>query len=428
MEARATEPLSMSALAPVKVRLDALDIVRGIALLGILLMNIASMGAPLKMGSYAPLISWTPTDQAIWWIHYVAAAGTMRGLLSLLFGAGFILMTTGKGDGVEVADVFYRRTIWLVIFGIIHGYVLLWPGDILLIYGAAALFLFPWRAWSPARLTKAAAMALLVIVLIASARYWNGLQLSHEAGAARARQASGAALTEAQKEAVDKWEKRENGWKPNPEAIRKQTEARLGGYAQNWRVLYDWANELNEPPEFLYWTLDALAMMFLGAALVKWRVIQGDRTSRFYMLLALCGYAIGIPLRIAEAWPVWVSEFRLPLVWAPITMQLSRTAVTLGHLGLILLVAGTGFGRRLLHPFAAVGRLALSNYIAQTLLCQWLIFPGFGLGYFGSLGWTGLWTVVFLVNSVLMIASVIYIRRYQIGPLEWLLRRLSYTA
>jgi len=315
-----------------------------------------------------------------------------------------------------------------VIFGIVHGYLLLWPGDILLIYGTAALFLFPWRGWSPPRLARAGAMVILVIMLIASVRYWNGWQLSNEASAARARQAAGATLTAAEKEAVTKWEGRENRWKPNPEAIRKQTEARLGGYSQNWHVLYEWANELNEPTEYFYWTLDAMALMFLGAALVKWGVIQGSRTARFYLFLLLCGYGIGIPLRIAEAWPVWANEFRWPLAWQPITMQVSRTAVTLGHLGLILIIAGTASGRRLLHPFAAVGRLALSNYIAQTLFCQWLIFPGFGLGYFGSLSWTGLWTVVFIVNGVLMVASVIYLRVYQTGPLEWLLRRLSYRT
>jgi uncharacterized protein len=418
----------VTALSPVKVRLDALDIVRGIAVLGILLMNVISMGAPQAVHSNPTIIGWTWADQAIWWIHYVLASGTMRGLLSLLFGAGFILMTTGKGDGVEVADVFYRRTIWLVIFGIIHGYVLLWPGDILLIYGTAALLLFPWRHWAPARLVKAGAVVLLVIAMIACARYYNRWQLKHEALAARASQAAGATLSPAEAEALKRWEGRENAWKPNAEAIKKQTDARLGGYASNWRVLYDWANELNEPPEFFYWTLDALAMMFVGAALVKWRVIQGGRTAHFYLLLALCGYGFGMPMRIAEAWPVWVAQFKIPLVWAPITMQLSRAAVTLGHLGLILLLAGTGFGRRLLHPFAAVGRLALSNYIAQTLLCQWLIFPGFGLGYFGKLSWTGLWTVVFVVNGVLMIASVIYIRVYQTGPLESLLRRLSYRS
>jgi uncharacterized protein len=172
--------------------------------------------------------------------------------------------------------------------------------------------------------------------------------------------------------------------------------------------------------------LDALALMFVGAALVKWGVIQGDRPKAFYLALAAIGYLVGISLNIAEAWPVWSSQFKAPIVFAPLTHQVSRIAVTFGHLGLILLVFGTSVGRRVLHPFAAVGRLALSNYILQTLICQWLLFPGFGLGLFGRFGLARLWMIVLGVSVVQIIASVLYLRRFQMGPLEWVLRRLSY--
>ncbi len=118
--------------------------------------------------------------------------------------------------------------------------------------------------------------------------------------------------------------------------------------------------------------------------------------------------------------------FAAPIVWAPLTHQVSRIAVTFGHLGLILLVFATSIGRRVLRPFAAVGRLALSNYIAQTLVCQWLLFPGFGLGLFGRFGLARLWLIVLAVNVVQIVASALYLRRYSMGPLEWLLRSLSY--
>ena len=96
-------------------------------------------------------------------------------------------MTTraGRDDG-KVADVYHRRNIWLVMFGIVHGYFLLWPGDILLIYGAIALFLFPWRHWAPARLLTAGAIVVLVLTLIGVSQYWRSVQLSRQAEAARA--------------------------------------------------------------------------------------------------------------------------------------------------------------------------------------------------------------------------------------------------
>lgn len=420
-------PQPDTALGPTRVRFDALDVVRGIAVLGILLMNIEEMGTPKAAWSYPPLISWTGADQAVWWLRDVLAKGTMRGLLSLLFGAGFILMTTraGRDDG-GVADAYHRRTIWLVLFGIVHGYLLLWPGDILLIYGGAGLFLFPWRHWSPERLLKAGAIVVLALTLIAASQSWKTVQLSRQAEAARARQQTGATLTSAEQDAVTKWDRRVTAWQPKPEEVKKDTDARLGGYASNWSWQFEWANELNAPVNFFYWTLDALALMFVGAALVKWGVIQGDRAPRFYLALAAAGYLVGISLNVAEAWPVWTSQFKAQLVWPPLTHQASRIAVTFGHLGLILLVFGTAIGGRVLHPFAAVGRLALSNYIAQTLICQWLIFPGFGLGLFGHFGLFRLWLIAFGIFVVQIVVSVLYLRRYQMGPLEWVLRRLAY--
>ena len=420
-------PEPITTFGPTRVRFDALDVIRGIAVLGILLMNIEEMGTPKAAWIYPPLISWTGADQAVWWLREVLAKGTMRGLLSLLFGAGFILMTTraGRDDG-QVADAYHRRNIWLVLFGLVHGYLLLWPGDILLIYGAAGLFLFPWRHWPPARLVKAGAIVVLALTLIAASHAWTTVRLSRQADAARARQQTGAALTSAEQDAVARWDRRVNAWRPKPDEIRKDTAARLGGFASNWSWQFEWANELNAPLNFFYWVLDALAMMFVGAALVKWGVIQGDRAPRFYLALAAAGYLAGTALNVAEAWPVWTSQFTAQLEWSLLSHQMSRIVVTFGHLGLILLVFGTDIGRRVLHPFAAVGRLALSNYIAQTLICQWLIFPGFGLGLFGRFGLARLWLMVLAINVVQIVASMLYLRRYQMGPLEWVLRRLSY--
>ena len=421
-----SEP-SSSDLVPTRLRFDALDVVRGIAVLGILLMNIEEMGTPKAAWGYPPLISWSGADQAVWWLRDVFAKGTMRGLLSLLFGAGFILMTTraGRDDG-KVADAYHRRNIWLVLFGLVHGYLILWPGDILLIYVAVGLFLFPWRHWAPQRLLKAGVVVVVAMTLLAAGQYWSNVQASRQAAAARARLQTGATLLTAERDALTKWEKREAAWRPNVEEIKKDTEARLGGLAANWQWQVEWANELNAPVGLFYWLLDAIALMFIGAALVKWGVIQGERTPQFYLGMAAIGYVVGVSLNIAEAWPVWTSQFTVPFTWAGLTHQVSRIGVTFGHLGLILLVFGTSVGGRVLRPFAAVGRLALSNYIFQTLVCQWLLFPGFGLGLFGRFGLARLWLIVLGINVVQILGSLLYLRRYQMGPLEWVLRKLSY--
>jgi uncharacterized protein len=304
--------------------------------------------------------------------------------------------------------------------------LILWPGYILLIYGAVGLFLFPWRHWAPQRLLKAGVVVVVAMTLLAAGQYWSNVQVSRQAAAARARLQTGATLLTAERDALTKWEKREAAWRPNVEEIKKDTEARLGGLAANWQWQVEWANELNAPVGLFYWLLDAIALMFIGAALVKWGVIQGERTPQFYLGMAAIGYVVGVSLNIAEAWPVWTSQFTVPFTWAGLTHQVSRIGVTFGHLGLILLVFGTSVGGRVLRPFAAVGRLALSNYIFQTLVCQWLLFPGFGLGLFGRFGLARLWLIVLGINVVQILGSLLYLRRYQMGPLEWVLRKLSY--
>ena len=423
-----TTPLidDRSALAPTATRIDALDVVRGVAILGILLMNIRYMGAPFAGQGYPPMLGWTTADQTVWWIKWVLAEGTMRGMLSLLFGAGFIMMTTGRPEGVRVADVYYRRNIWLVIFGVVHGYLLLWPGDILLLYGAAGLFLFPWRHWTARRLALAGACVIGVLVSISALQYWDSVKTARRAEAAEARQRTGAALTSDETQALESWRQRLGRMRPDAGAVRRETEQRLGGVGDNLAAMYTWANFLNQPPEFFYWLLDSLAFLFLGAALVKWGVIQGTKPARFYLGLALAGYAIGVPVRVAQAWPLFVSDFHIPLYWGGIPNQISRTAVTFAHLAVLLLVLKSALGRRLMHPFAQVGRLALSNYIAQTIICQWILFPGFGLGLFGQFGLAGLWAIVGAIAVVQVVASVLYLRWRRMGPLEWVLRRLAY--
>jgi len=420
-------PVTHSSLQPTQDRIDALDVVRGVAILGILLMNIRYMGAPIAGQRYPPMLGWAYSDQVVWWLKSVFAEGTMRGLLSLLFGAGFIMMTTGKGDGVRVADVFYRRHIWLVLFGIVHGYLLLWPGDILLLYGTAGLFIFPWRHWAPKRLVLAGVAIFGVLATIAAFQYWDGVQLARRADAAEAKARVGTTLTTEESQSLERWRGRMSV-RPDPAAVRREMEQRLGGYTQNLAAMYAWANELNQPPEFFAWTLDALAMLFIGAALAKLGIIQGTRSARFYLAMALAGYAAGVPVRVAQAWPLYASDFHVALHWSNITNQVSRAAVTFGHLGVILLLLKSGAGRRVMHPFAQTGRLALSNYIAQTVICQWILFPGFGVGLFGRFGLAGLCAIVIAIAVVQVIASVIYLRWRRMGPLEWLLRRLAYGA
>mgnify|MGYP001826606248 FL=1 len=115
-------------------RINSLDIIRGIALLGILLMNITGFGLAFAYGDPTNSGGSTGWNLNAWIMNNMLFEGTMRGLFTMLFGAGFILLTTRgeeRGGGIGVADLYYRRILWLLLFGIIHVYLMLWYGDIL---------------------------------------------------------------------------------------------------------------------------------------------------------------------------------------------------------------------------------------------------------------------------------------------------------
>ena len=129
-------------------RINSLDVIRGIALLGILLMNINGMGLPFAYSDPTIAGGSDGLNLQVWIANNMFFEGTMRGLFTMLFGAGAILLTSRlekSGAGITTADIYYRRILWLLVFGIINVYIFLWHGDILYPYAIFGLMLFPFR-------------------------------------------------------------------------------------------------------------------------------------------------------------------------------------------------------------------------------------------------------------------------------------------
>jgi uncharacterized protein len=153
-------------------RIFAIDVLRGVAVLGILVINIEDFGLP-HADKTAPGTEWvgaflpsdlSHADVALWVLVRALFEGKMRAIFSMLFGAGVVLLTSHldkRGEGVRAADVYYRRTLWLLGFGLLHAY-LLWEGDILFSYALSGLFLFPFRNASPRLLIVLGAIVLSV--------------------------------------------------------------------------------------------------------------------------------------------------------------------------------------------------------------------------------------------------------------------------
>jgi len=184
----------------------SLDVIRGIVLLGILLMNINGMGLPFSYSDPTIVGEAHELNLKVWIINNMLFEGTMRGLFTLLFGASVILLTSGlekKGAGIMTADIYYRRTLWLLLFGIINVYIFLWDGDILYPYALLGLTLFPFRNASVKTLFSCAGVLLFCGALWYASDYQNELKTQNEGIAMQKLKDSGETLTKKQEGKIE---------------------------------------------------------------------------------------------------------------------------------------------------------------------------------------------------------------------------------
>lgn len=411
--------------APAARRIEALDFVRGVALFGILLMNITGFGLPDAYANPTNAGGATGANLWAWIITQIGFEGTQRALFSMLFGASVILLTSrleasGRPDA---ADIYFRRNLWLIGFGFVNAYLFLWFGDILYAYGVTALFVFAFR-----KMVVKWLLAVGIGTLIAGAA-WNAydtreLLHKHEAyvGAAAAR-AGGARLTEAQETAISDWEEARSEFKSTPEEIADAVQARTGGY---WAAFQRTAT-INSYFQswFMYrYFFDIFGMMLIGMALFRMGVLTLERPARLYWAMLVLGYGIGIIVNMFET--RWIMDHRFSAVSfaeANISYDLGRLAMTLGHLGALLLFVRSGSLSWLRRAFAAVGQMAVTNYLTHSVVCGILFI---GLHWYNRLERHELYYVVFAIWAAQLVISPLWLKHYRFGPVEWLWRSLTY--
>ena len=408
-------------------RINALDALRGVAVLGIFTINIIGFSMPgvaffnpVAFGGDGAL------NYGLWSVMEVYVEGSMRGLFSLMFGAGVILFTERAAypDGpIRIADLYYRRTIWLLIFGLIHGWVLLMPGDILLIYGMAGLVLFPFRLLPAKYLLLAAAIILFVLTAWAGIDERAELARGNEAARIEALEEAGATVTDDELAALEAW--RDDTALPTQDELDDMIAQRTGDPATVFLSNAEWTASNSSTGGLSWWVIDAWMMMLLGMAFYKWRIITGDRSVKFYAALLAAGYAVGLSIRIWAVANRWASDFSVMLWLEWIPFQFARVAMTIGHVGLFFLLWKAFSTSLPMRALTAAGRMALSNYIGQTVIAN-LIFSGIGLGLYGSLDRTGVYGVMIAIWIAQLAFSMWWLARFRFGPLEWGWRGLTY--
>jgi uncharacterized protein len=414
---------------PLGERVSSLDTLRGVAVLGILLMNIVGFGLPSAADENPTLAGGaTGANLAFWFVNHVLFEGKMRAIFSMLFGAGVIILTSrieARAGGVA-ADIYYRRTLWLIGLGLFHS-IFIWDGDILYIYGTTGLVLYPLRKLAPWVLIGGGLLLLAVTPTKAIFEDREIQALRAEAASADAAEAAEQPLSTEQKEAQEQWSEKRNELYPSQAKIDKDIALHRGGYWNLFcRHLKDAAGSRFSPFEGSSF-FDAAGMMLIGMGLVKLGVFSAVCGYGVYVGLMLAGYGIGIALNTTVALCVVRDDFdpvRTFLIRSA-PYDAGRLAVALGHVGLIMFVCKAGWLPRLTHRLAFVGRMALSNYLLQSLICT-LIFYGYGMGLFGRLERAQLLFVVAGVWALELAASPVWLRYFRFGPVEWLWRSLTY--
>ena len=387
-------------------RIVSIDVLRGFAVLGILIMNIQSYSmidaAYLNPHAYGDLGG---ANYGVWFLSYLLADSKFMTIFSLLFGAGVVLMASRReASGRSTAGIHYRRMFWLIVFGLLHG-CFLWYGDILYAYGICGLVIYLFRRRSPRFLLIGGSLVVAVASLLTM--FWQVTMPYWPA--------------EAVQQVETEW------WMPPPEMVQAELDAYRGGWSEQQAKRFPTAVFM-QTNHFLTETLwRAGGLMLIGMALFKLGVFGAERTRRFYLRMTSLGFGLGLSIVIFGVlyrndcgWDVRSaffggSQFNY---WGSLM-------VAAGWIGAVMLVCQRPGWDRVKRTLAAVGRMALSCYLLQTIICT-TIFYGHGLGLYGSVNRVGQALIMLAVWAFLLAACPLWLRYFRFGPFEWLWRSLTY--
>ncbi|WP_370478165.1 DUF418 domain-containing protein [Tamlana flava] len=421
--------LKNATLAPTKLsdRIQSLDIMRGIVVFGILIMNINGMGLARAYDNPSVSGGVTGWDLITWITANMFFEGTMRALFSLLFGVGmfiFLDRLEKKGAGIEATNIYFRRLLWLLIFGLIHGYILLWEGEILYNYALMGFVIFSFRLMNPKKLIFITLLLLIGGFLWGYFEHQNDLRLVEQATIAEEYKALDKPLSKELDEALEKWETIQE--EKSSESIADYNENMRKNYFSVMGFLAPIITHENEHFPYRHDWYDVLGMMLLGIAFFKMNILSAEKSFRFYGIMAIIGYSIGLTVNYYETKLIIDSGFSfLGISKSYLTYELGRIPVSLGHIAMIMLFCKMPILNWLKTSLSAVGKMALTNYVMHSVFALF-IFTGAGFGLFGKLHRHELMYIVFSIWIFQLIISPIWLKYFYFGPLEWIWRNLSY--
>lgn len=371
---------------PEKNRTIAIDVLRGFALIGILLVNMPTFHSPflyLDSSTYWPSMM----DQFFSGIVDLFAQSNFYPLFAFLFGYGaMIIAERSQMKGIYFPTFFARRLTILLVIGCIHAF-LIWNGDILITYAITGFFFILVYQFSGKMLLHIGIAIYCIPVLLTT---FSPMQSQEHFG-------------------------------ENSKAIQTSIQTYKNGSILEIlkQRVTDWIY-MNVEMSAVILGIGVIGLMLLGAAFAKQRwLVDVDKHKRLLIGLLITGLLLGFGARIAS------SFYMDNLFLMNMQEQFSGAFIALFYMMVIVLSAQTQVGQKLLKPLANVGRLSMSNYLLQSIAMTF-IFYSYGLGLYGSISYTVGFVLVFGFFIIQILVSKWWVTRFQYGPVEYIWRWATY--
>ncbi len=416
--------------APVQLqdRVNSVDVLRGVALLGILIINIEFFALPEAIFFNPSIVGgFEGLDLLTWKFTSTLFLSKMMGIFSMLFGAGLVLMYERfEAKGLKLGGIHYRRIMWLLIFGLIHSY-LIWYGDILVVYAISGLLLFVFRRKSPRFLIIFSAVFFLIGIILMAGSGFQFQMLSGAADEVAQAEATGEQVEPYKYQMAEAWNDIGSEFSVSESDIENEVKGYRGGFLDNLSIRIPQTIMMHTQALWFLMFWRAMGLMLLGMAFLKMGVLSALRSNRFYVILGAIGYVIGIPLSLYASNGMIETNFDIVyqfMIYDPIK-YFSFLLILFGHISVVMLIYKAGLFKWLRHSLSCVGRMALTNYLLTSIICTF-IFYGFGLGLFNKFSRFELIWFVFPIWILQLLLSPWWLSRYKFGPAEWLWRSLTY--
>ena len=404
-------------------RIPSLDFLRGVAILGILFINIESFAypdpwSPWKYG-YESAIDYSTR----FWVYFLTQ-GKFYNMFALLFGVGFYIFLERlekRQMGLKAMDIYARRLLWLFIFGVVHAYFI-WNGDVLYHYAICGFLLFPFRSFKTRNL-------LLVVALLSVSQLVKSYDQTERRKGWHANYVKSINTPEDQRSEkeinyINFWESRTKKKDPDTSKVEVKKKTYLAGLLETYK-------HASLHKGMLYYQgllFPSLIVMILGIVFYRSGIFQDYRAWKYYWPVTLLILGIGLVINYIRFYH-WTFEYFEPVTntWKGWLFTFPKELLGIGY---VLLLNGLyqKFLKASKFKFISnIGRTALTNYILQNVVLG-LIFYGYGLALFNQFSRFELLGIVVTVWVFQLTMSWLWLRKYKQGPLEWLWRKLTYNS